>query len=44
MNVDPGPKVYLQNRLNKCRAKMNELQPVLDAKSELTVFSQSTFS
>ena len=32
MSVDPAPKVYLQNRLSKCRSKLQELDPVLSAK------------
>ncbi len=32
MNVDPAPKVYLQNRLAKCKQKLLEVQPVIDAK------------
>ncbi|OBZ68741.1 Protein BZZ1 [Grifola frondosa] len=32
MSVEPAPKVYLQNRLSRCRAKLQELQPVLDSK------------
>ena len=32
MSVDPAPKVYLQNRLSKCRSKLEELEPVLTLK------------
>ncbi|KAI0755276.1 hypothetical protein C8Q80DRAFT_422803 [Daedaleopsis nitida] len=32
MSVDPAPKVYLQNRLSKCRNKLQELEPVLTSK------------
>ncbi|OCH90899.1 hypothetical protein OBBRIDRAFT_792810 [Obba rivulosa] len=32
MSVEPAPKVYVQNRLRSCRAKLQELQPVLEAK------------
>lgn len=33
MVVTPGPKVYLQNRLGRCKQKLAELQPVLEGKS-----------
>ncbi len=32
MSVEPAPKVYLQNRLGKCRSKFEELEPVLTSK------------
>jgi len=32
MSVEPAPKVYLQNRLSKCRTKLGELRPVIDGK------------
>ncbi|KZT09361.1 uncharacterized protein LAESUDRAFT_675278 [Laetiporus sulphureus 93-53] len=32
MSVEPAPKVYLQNRLTKSRAKLSELRPVIDGK------------
>lgn len=32
MSVESAPKTYLQNRLTKCRAKLSELRPVIDAK------------
>ncbi|KAH8825184.1 hypothetical protein DL96DRAFT_1712206 [Flagelloscypha sp. PMI_526] len=32
MSVEPAPKVYLQNRLSKARAKLGELVPVMNAK------------
>ena len=32
MVVDPAPKVVLQNRLARCRAKLEELKPVIDSK------------
>ncbi|KAI0669220.1 hypothetical protein C8Q78DRAFT_1042286 [Trametes maxima] len=32
MSVEPAPKVYLQNRLSRCRAKLQELEPVLTSK------------
>ncbi|THH20534.1 hypothetical protein EW146_g844 [Bondarzewia mesenterica] len=32
MSVDSMPKVYLQNKLSKCRSKLQELIPLLDAK------------
>ncbi|KAI0338929.1 hypothetical protein BDW22DRAFT_1409320 [Trametopsis cervina] len=32
MIVEPAPKVYLQNRLAKCRQKMDELNPIVEAK------------
>ncbi|KAF9453103.1 hypothetical protein P691DRAFT_801964 [Macrolepiota fuliginosa MF-IS2] len=36
MNVEPGPKVFLQNKLGHCRAKSQELEPLISSKqSEL---------
>ncbi|KAH9890020.1 hypothetical protein C8Q73DRAFT_706343 [Cubamyces lactineus] len=32
MSVEPAPKVYLQNRLSRCRAKIEELDVVLTSK------------
>ncbi|KAK0221763.1 hypothetical protein IW262DRAFT_1375858 [Armillaria fumosa] len=32
LSVDPAPKVFLQNKLNKCRSKLQELRPVIDNK------------
>ena len=32
MSVEPAPKVYLQNRLSRCRGKLQELEPVLTSK------------
>ncbi|KAI0373757.1 hypothetical protein BV20DRAFT_962334 [Pilatotrama ljubarskyi] len=32
MSLEPAPKVYLQNRLSRCRAKLQELEPVLSSK------------
>ncbi|EIW59085.1 uncharacterized protein TRAVEDRAFT_122627 [Trametes versicolor FP-101664 SS1] len=32
MSVEPTPKVYLQNRLSRCKAKLMELDPVLASK------------
>ena len=29
MSVEPAPKVYLQNRLTRCKQKLDELRPVL---------------
>ncbi|KAL7280164.1 hypothetical protein ACG7TL_006583 [Trametes sanguinea] len=34
MSVEPAPKVYLQNRLSKCRTKLQELEPVLSSKQK----------
>ncbi|KAI9061334.1 hypothetical protein FKP32DRAFT_948969 [Trametes sanguinea] len=34
MSVEAAPKVYLQNRLSKCRTKMQELEPVLSSKQK----------
>lgn len=34
MSVEPGPKVLLQNKLHKSRAKLSELAPVLASKSQ----------
>ncbi|KAI0693453.1 hypothetical protein C8T65DRAFT_668088 [Cerioporus squamosus] len=36
MSVEPAPKVYLQNRLGKCRSKLEELEPVLTSKRKET--------
>ncbi|TBU61870.1 hypothetical protein BD310DRAFT_872749 [Dichomitus squalens] len=36
MSVDPAPKVYLQNRLARCRGKLQELEPVLTSKRKDT--------
>ncbi|TFK86863.1 hypothetical protein K466DRAFT_663436 [Polyporus arcularius HHB13444] len=36
MSVEPAPKVYLQNRLGKCRSKFEELEPVLTSKRKET--------
>lgn len=35
MSVDAAPKVLLQNKLAKCRAKLNDLNPVMDSKRVL---------
>jgi hypothetical protein len=32
MNVDPAPKVFVQNKLAKGRSKLQELDPLLNAK------------
>lgn len=32
MSIEPAPKVYLQNRLSRCRQKLEELNPVLRSK------------
>ncbi|KII86660.1 hypothetical protein PLICRDRAFT_55576 [Plicaturopsis crispa FD-325 SS-3] len=32
MNIEPAPKVFLQNKLIRCQNKLAELRPVLDAK------------
>lgn len=37
MSVDYAPKVYLQNRLSKSRAKLQELKPLLDAKRKIAL-------
>lgn len=34
MSVEPGPKVLLQNKLHKSRAKLNDLAPVLASKNQ----------
>ncbi|KAJ7195463.1 hypothetical protein GGX14DRAFT_676626 [Mycena pura] len=31
-NIEPAPKVFLQNKLNRARAKLQELTPVLEGK------------
>jgi hypothetical protein len=33
MSVEPAPKVFLQNKLSRCRAKLQELGPLMDSKS-----------
>ncbi|KAF5369126.1 hypothetical protein D9615_010422 [Tricholomella constricta] len=32
MSVDPAPKIFLQNKLSRCRSKLEELGPLVDAK------------
>lgn len=32
MSVDPAPKVFLQNKLSRCRGKLQELLPLLHEK------------
>ncbi|KAK7690386.1 hypothetical protein QCA50_007044 [Cerrena zonata] len=32
MSIEPAPKVYLQNRLSRCKQKSSELHTVIDAK------------
>ncbi|THH27874.1 hypothetical protein EUX98_g6316 [Antrodiella citrinella] len=32
MSIEPAPKVYLQNRLSRCRRKLEELDPILRSK------------
>ncbi|KAF7365022.1 hypothetical protein MVEN_00373300 [Mycena venus] len=32
MSVEPAPKVFLQNKLSRSRAKLQELDPLMDAK------------
>lgn len=34
MSVEPAPKVYLQNRLAKCKQKLQELQPIIRTKRQ----------
>ncbi|KAJ8523239.1 hypothetical protein ONZ45_g333 [Pleurotus djamor] len=34
MSVEPGPKVFLQNKLAKCRTKLQELDPLVDSKQK----------
>lgn len=38
MSVEPTAKIYLQNKLSKCRSKLQDLLPLLDAKSGLILF------
>lgn len=33
MSVEPAPKIFLQNKLTRCRTKVHELTPLLDTKS-----------
>lgn len=35
MNVDPAPKVFIQNKLGKCRIKLQELVPLIETKRTL---------
>ena len=32
MSIEPAPKVYLQNRLAKCKQKLQELEPIIKMK------------
>ncbi|KAF8895149.1 hypothetical protein BD779DRAFT_1797047 [Infundibulicybe gibba] len=32
MSIEPAPKVFLQNKLNKCRSKLQELGPLMTTK------------
>lgn len=32
MSVEPVPKVYLQNRLSKCKEKLQEVQTIIASK------------
>jgi hypothetical protein len=32
MSVEPAPKIFLQNKLSRCRSKLQELQPLITAK------------
>ncbi|KAJ6621842.1 hypothetical protein B0H10DRAFT_2162903 [Mycena sp. CBHHK59/15] len=32
MSTEPAPKVFLQNKLSRCRSKLQELGPVIDGK------------
>jgi hypothetical protein len=32
MSVEPAPKVFLQNKLSRSRAKLQELDPLMDGK------------
>lgn len=34
MSVDPVPKVFIQNKLRKCREKLQELQPIISSQSK----------
>ena len=34
MSIEPAPKVYLQNRLTRCRHNLDELRPVLHSKQQ----------
>lgn len=34
MSIEPAPKVYLQNRLTRCRHNLDELHPVLHSKRQ----------
>jgi hypothetical protein len=38
VNVDGGAKIFLQNKLSRSRAKLLELNPLLDAKSRCASF------
>ncbi|KAF8158545.1 hypothetical protein B0H34DRAFT_797918 [Crassisporium funariophilum] len=32
MSVEPEPKIFIQNKLRRCRAKLQELSPLMDSK------------
>lgn len=37
ISIEPAPKVLIQNRLSKGRAKMQEMKPMIQAKSKSVV-------
>jgi len=37
MNVEPSPKVFLQNKLGKSQSKLAELEPVVNNKRECSL-------
>ena len=39
MSVDPVPKVFIQNKLRKCREKLQELQPIISSQSESLLYT-----
>ncbi|KAJ3489206.1 hypothetical protein NLI96_g2264 [Meripilus lineatus] len=34
MSVEPAPKVYLQNRLTRCKQKLQELRPIVETRQK----------
>ena len=34
LSIEPAPKIFLQNKLRRCREKLQELTPVTESKRE----------
>ena len=32
MSIEPAPKIFLQNKLRRCREELHELTPVINSK------------